>query len=66
MGPYAPKGTDKHFDWNDLKATVLAWQFWAFAAQYLAVRAPFACLAPLEAFDGSLDVTDILRHSQNR
>ena len=38
MGPYAPKGTDKHFDWNDLKATVFAWQFWAFAAQYLAVR----------------------------
>jgi len=37
MGPYAPKGTDKHFDWQDLKNTVLAWQFWAFAAQYFAM-----------------------------
>jgi hypothetical protein len=34
MGPFAPKGTDKHFDLEDFKKTLKAWQFWTFAAQY--------------------------------
>lgn len=31
MGPFAPKGTDKHFDKKDFIKTITAWQFWAFA-----------------------------------
>jgi len=34
MGPFAPKGTDKHFDWEDLKQTVASPMFWLFALQY--------------------------------
>lgn len=34
MGPYAPRGTDKHFDKDDFWATVKAWDFWAFALGY--------------------------------
>lgn len=31
MGPFAPRGTDKHFDKKDFVKTLTAWQFWAFA-----------------------------------
>ncbi|GAA5825283.1 hypothetical protein JCM11251_006919 [Rhodosporidiobolus azoricus] len=34
MGPFAPKGTDKHFDKADALACVKSWQFWAFAVTY--------------------------------
>ncbi|GAA5945123.1 hypothetical protein JCM10213_001565 [Rhodosporidiobolus nylandii] len=34
MGPFAPKGTDKHFDKKEAWACVKNWQFWAFAACY--------------------------------
>ncbi|GJN89408.1 hypothetical protein Rhopal_002388-T1 [Rhodotorula paludigena] len=34
MGPFAPKGTDKHFDKADAIACVKSWQFWAFAVTY--------------------------------
>lgn len=34
MGPYAPRGTDKHFDKNEFWATLKAWDFWAFALGY--------------------------------
>lgn len=31
MGPFAPKGTDKHFDKKDFIMTITSWQFWLFA-----------------------------------
>ncbi|GAA5883702.1 hypothetical protein JCM16303_004778 [Sporobolomyces ruberrimus] len=34
MGPFAPKGTDKHFDAKEAFACIKNWQFWAFAACY--------------------------------
>jgi hypothetical protein len=34
MGPYAPKGTDKHFDKADFIATLKAPMFWIFAVGY--------------------------------
>lgn len=34
MGPFAPKGTDKHFDKDDFWKTIKAWDFWAFALCY--------------------------------
>ena len=34
MGPFAPKGTDKHFDKKDFIKTLSAWEFWAFALTY--------------------------------
>ncbi|GAA5865042.1 hypothetical protein JCM3774_003948 [Rhodotorula dairenensis] len=34
MGPFAPKGTDKHFDKKEAFECLKSWQFWAFAACY--------------------------------
>lgn len=34
MGPYAPRGTDKHFDKKDFFDTIKAWHFWAFSLGY--------------------------------
>jgi hypothetical protein len=34
MGPFAPKGTDKHFDKADFIATLKAPMFWIFALGY--------------------------------
>ena len=34
MGPYAPRGTDKHFDKQDFINTVTSWHFWAFSIGY--------------------------------
>jgi len=38
MGPFAPKGTDKHFDKKDFVRTITAWQFWAFACVTILVE----------------------------
>ncbi|WWD00945.1 hypothetical protein V866_007883 [Kwoniella sp. B9012] len=34
MGPFAPKGTDKHFDKADFLATIKSWHFWIFSLHY--------------------------------
>ncbi|GAA5984017.1 hypothetical protein JCM5350_004993 [Sporobolomyces pararoseus] len=34
MGPFAPKGTDKHFDKKEAWDCIKSWQFWAFAVCY--------------------------------
>ncbi|WRT67568.1 uncharacterized protein IL334_004540 [Kwoniella shivajii] len=34
LGPYAPKGTDKHFDKVEFIATIKSWHFWVFSLQY--------------------------------
>lgn len=34
MGPYAPKGTDKHFDKRDFINTIKSVEFWLFAIAY--------------------------------
>ncbi|WVQ99099.1 hypothetical protein IAU59_006231 [Kwoniella sp. CBS 9459] len=34
MGPFAPRGTDKHFDKADFIATVKSWDFWVFSLAY--------------------------------
>jgi hypothetical protein len=34
MGDFAPKGTDKTFEFEDFKRTVLALDFWLFALCY--------------------------------
>lgn len=34
MGPFAPRGTDKHFDKKDFIDTLTSWQFWYFSIQY--------------------------------
>ncbi|WVF71801.1 hypothetical protein IAT40_006609 [Kwoniella sp. CBS 6097] len=34
MGPFAPRGTDKHFDKADFVATLKSWHFWIFSLQY--------------------------------
>ncbi|WVR05046.1 hypothetical protein IAU60_002058 [Kwoniella sp. DSM 27419] len=34
MGPWAPKGTDKHFDKKEFIATITSWDFWVFSVCY--------------------------------
>ncbi|GAA5941232.1 uncharacterized protein JCM15063_006409 [Sporobolomyces koalae] len=34
MGPFAPKGTDKHFDKKEALDAIKSWDFWAFAICY--------------------------------
>jgi hypothetical protein len=71
MGPYAPKGTDSHFNKRDFVNTLKSLEFWLFSLTYFLLANSgnafgyFVCLRLAVECEGDADLVRPLRSSKH-